>query len=57
MKAGKKGRQAIFHNLACLLLAPLTTPCFLGTIDIPYGFFPGAGRATAKHNNIKEDVQ
>jgi hypothetical protein len=56
MNAGKKGRQAIFHNWVCLLL-PLYNAVFFGHNDIPSGFFPRAGRATAKRNNIKEDVQ
>jgi hypothetical protein len=56
MNAGKKGRQAIFHNSACPFL-PLYNASFFGHRDIPDGFFPRAGKATTKRNNIKEDVQ
>jgi hypothetical protein len=56
MKAGKKGRQAIFHNSPVSLL-PLFSASFFWHRDIPLGFFQRAGKATAKRNNIKEDVQ
>jgi hypothetical protein len=46
MKAGKKGRQAIFHNWACLLFAFLQR-LVLWAKRYP-GFFPRAGKATAK---------
>jgi len=45
MKTGKKGRQVIFQNSACLPFDSLKQ-----------GFFPRAGKATATCKNIKEDV-
>jgi hypothetical protein len=56
VKAGKKGRQAILHNSACLPFA-FYNASFFWHRDILDGFFQRAGKATAKGNNIKEDVQ
>jgi hypothetical protein len=56
MNAGKKGRQAIFI-IGPVSFLPRYNASFFGRRDIPDGFFPRAGKATAKRNNIKEDVQ
>jgi len=38
-------------------LVPLSNASFFWHRDIPPGFFQRAGKATAKSNNIKEDIQ
>jgi hypothetical protein len=59
VKEGKKGRQAMFHDSA-FSLSPFclsTTLRSFGTEISLRGFFKRAGKATAKQNIIKEDVQ
>jgi hypothetical protein len=56
MKAGKR-EDRLFFIIQTVSLLPRYKDSFFGHRDIPYGFFPRAGKATAKRNNIKEDVQ
>ena len=56
MKAGKREDRLFFINQTVSLLSRCNTS-FFGHRDIPCGFFPGAGWATVKRDNIKEDVQ
>jgi len=56
MKAGKR-EDRLFFIIQAVSLLPRCNTLFFGHRDIPYGFFPRAGDATAKRNNIKEDVQ
>jgi len=56
VKAGKKEDRLLFIIQPVSFL-PLSNGSFFWHRDIPYGFFQRAGKATAKCNNIKEDIQ
>jgi hypothetical protein len=55
MKTGKREDRQFFIIWSVSFL-PCCNASFFGHKDIPYGFFPRAGRATAKRDNIKEDI-
>jgi hypothetical protein len=55
MKAGKK-EDRLFFIIQVVSFLPRYNASFFGHRDIPYGFFPRAGDATAKLSNIKEDI-
>lgn len=56
MKAGKR-EDRLFFTIQPISFLPRYNASFFGHRDIPSGFFPRAGRATAKRDNIKEDIQ
>jgi hypothetical protein len=55
MQAKREDRQ--FFIIQSVSFLPLYNASFFWHRDIPYGFFQRAGKATAKRNNIKEDIQ
>jgi hypothetical protein len=56
MKTGKR-EDRLFFIIQTVSLLPLYNASFFGHKDVPCGFFPGVGWATAKRDNIKEDLQ
>jgi hypothetical protein len=56
MKAGKREDRLFFIIDDCLPFVSLRH-LVLGHGNIPHGFFIGAGWATIKRNNIKENVK
>jgi len=56
MKTGKKEDRLLF-TIQPVSFLPLYNTSFFWHRDISYGFFQRVGKATAKRNNIKEDVQ
>jgi len=56
MKAGKREDRLYLIIQVVSLLSRYNT-MFFEYRDIPCGFFPGAGWAKAKRNNIKEDIK
>ena len=56
-KQAKREDRLFFIIIRSVSLLPLYNASFFWHRDIPYGFFQRAGMATAKRNNIKEDVQ
>jgi hypothetical protein len=52
-----KREDRLFYIIGPVSFLPLYNASFFERRDIPDGFFPRAGKATAKRNNIKEDVQ
>jgi hypothetical protein len=56
MKAGKKGRQAIFHNSGCLTFA-LLQRLVLWEQRYPHTAFFQELYGLTKRDNIKEDVK
>jgi hypothetical protein len=56
MKAGKR-EDRLFFIIQAVSFLPRCNTLFFGYKDIASGFFPRAGDATVKRDNIKEDVQ